>query len=250
MNILLTNDDGINAPGINTLYEHLLAADHTLFVVAPDKEQSATSHSITLHNPLRIIKQKKHFYAVTGTPTDCVILAEQIVAKKKIDLVISGINSGPNMGEDVLYSGTVAAALEAMFLKIPSIAVSMAAYMDQKFATGAKFLVEFLQKGMAEIIKEGEMFNINVPNLEYSDVKGVALTKLGHRRYEDFVKEQQDPRGRNIYWIGGKAVWGQEDGTDTKAVSDGFVSITPMAPQFTQNSSFNKIQRWLNKNEI
>ncbi|HCX73681.1 MAG TPA: 5'/3'-nucleotidase SurE [Candidatus Cloacimonas sp.] len=245
MNILLTNDDGINARGINVLYEYLQELGHTLFVVAPDKQQSATSHSITLHNPLRIIKQKKHFYAVNGTPTDCVILAEQVITKERIDLVISGINAGPNMGEDILYSGTVAAALEAMFIKIPSVAVSMAAYTDQKFNTGAKFIVEFLKKGMEKVIKQGEMFNINIPNLEYEDVKGINITKLGHRHYEDFVKKQQDPRGRNIYWIGGKAIWGQEEGTDSKSVSEGFVSITPMAPKFTQEDSFKKLQNWL-----
>ncbi|MDY6915346.1 MAG: 5'/3'-nucleotidase SurE [Candidatus Cloacimonadota bacterium] len=250
MNILLTNDDGINAAGINILYDNLKRKGHKLVVVAPDKEQSATSHSITLHNPLRIIKQKKNFYAVTGTPTDCVILAEQVITSDDIDLVISGINAGPNMGEDVLYSGTVAAALEAMFLKIPSIAISMASFIDLHFKTGAKFIVELLDKGMADIIKEGEIFNINVPNKKYEEVKGVKITQLGHRHYDDFVTQQCDPRGRNIYWIGGKAVWEKDEGTDTKAVSEGYVSITPMAPQFTQKKSFQKIQNWLDKNEV
>jgi 5'-nucleotidase len=248
MRILLTNDDGIDAPGITTLAEELKKRNHEIIVVAPDRQQSATSHSITLHEPLRIFKRGENRYATTGTPTDCVTLAIQVLIKKPVDLVISGINSGQNMGEDVLYSGTVAAALEGMFLGFPSIAVSIASYSQQKYETAAYHLCNLLDKNLHQLIAMDEIFNINVPNVKKEDVNGFKITKLGHRHYEDFVVKQMDPRGRNIYWIGGdKPLWCYSEGTDAKAISENYISITPVSPNFTNRCSFDKLEKWLSE---
>ena len=231
MNILLTNDDGIDAPGIVALEKVLTENGHEVIVAAPDKEQSASSHSLTLHQPLRIYKRAGNRFAISGSPADCVILAERVLIKHKIDLVVSGINAGQNMAEDVLYSGTVAAALEAMFLGFKAIAVSVAAYSEQRYDTAAFFLNKFLQEGLHELIEPYEIINMNVPNLSADEIKGIRITEIGHRTYENFVSEQLDPRGRKIYWIGGAApIWDKTGNTDFKAVSEGYISLTPVSP--------------------
>ena len=246
MKILLTNDDGIDAPGINILSEELKKAGHDIYIVAPHKEQSATSHSITLHQPMRIYKRDDKTYAVTGTPTDCVILASQVIMKEGMDLIISGINNGQNMGEDVLYSGTVAAAIEGMFLGFKAIAVSLTSFTDQKYETAARFIKRFLDNGIKDVIGEQEILNINVPNVELHEIKGVKVTHLTHRRYVDFVAEQTDPRGEKIYWIGGnKPLWDTKQGSDAEAVFANYVSITPIKPQFTNKTSLGKLNKWV-----
>jgi 5'-nucleotidase len=247
MRILLTNDDGIDAPGIQTLEKVLENNGHEIIVVAPNKEQSATSHSITLHEPLRIYERGENRFAITGSPADCAIIAERILLKDKhIDLVISGINGGQNMGEDLLYSGTVAAALEAMFLGFKAMAVSLTAYSNQKFETAAHFVNDFINKGLQENIGKKEILNINVPNLEIDEIKGIRITEVGHRKYQDFVKEQVDPRGRKIYWIGGGPPWWDPNGnTDFKAISEGFVSITPISPSFYSKKAYPRLENWL-----
>jgi 5'/3'-nucleotidase len=251
MKILLTNDDGIDAPGIRTLKRVLEEAGHEIMVIAPDKEQSAASHSITLHEPLRIIERSKLEYAITGSPADCIILASRVILKETPDLVISGINGGGNMAEDILYSGTVAAALEAMFMGYRSIAISIASHTEQKFETAAEILKQLLDKGLHELIGEKEVFNINVPNIDIEEIKGIKISKVGNRHYEDFVKEQIDPRGRKIYWIGGEdPLWKNEPGTDFKVLFEGYVSITPIYPNFTVNESINKINKWMQEIEL
>jgi 5'/3'-nucleotidase len=248
MRILLTNDDGIDAPGIIALAKVLEKNGHDIIVVAPDKEQSATSHSITLHQPLRLHERGKNRYALTGSPADCAIMAEKIVLKEPPDLVISGINGGQNMGEDVLYSGTVAAALEAMFLGFRSMAVSLASYSNQKFEVAAYFVNKLLQDGLHELIKENEIFNINIPNVEIDEVAGIRITEVGHRKYQDFVKEQLDPRGRKIYWIGGGApVWDRNGNSDFKAISENYISVTPVCPSFSKMDSFPKMEEWVSE---
>lgn len=251
MKILLTNDDGIDAPGIKALEKKLTESAHEVVVVAPDKEQSATSHSITLHQPLRIYKRAENRFAVTGSPADCVILAEKVVLQDKIDLVISGINGGQNMGEDVLYSGTVAAALEAMFLGFKAIAVSLASYVDQKFDEAASVFNYLIENGLHNLIDNKEIFNINIPNLSLSEINGIRITQIGHRKYQDFVKEQLDPRGRKIYWIGGaKPVWEKREHTDFKAIDEKFVSITPMTPSFCRAEAYPKLHHWAQKIKV
>lgn len=251
MKILLTNDDGIDAPGINALAKELQENGHQIITVAPDKEQSATSHSITLHQPLRIIERGNGRFAVTGSPADCVILAAKVIVKTPVDLVISGINGGQNMGEDVLYSGTVAAALEAMFMGFKAIAVSLASYKEQKFHTAAFHIHNLLKSGLHELIDKNEIFNINVPNVEKDEIGGIRITHTGHRRYKDFVAEQRDPRGRKIYWIGGdNALWENDEGSDSIAVLNNHISITPLSPTFTKYDSFEKLQNWKNKRKM
>ncbi len=248
MRILLTNDDGIDAPGIRTLKRVLEEAGHDIMVIAPDKEQSAASHSITLHEPLRIIERSEREFAVTGSPADCVILASRFILKEDPDLLISGINGGGNMAEDILYSGTVAAALEAMFMGYKAMAVSITSRSGQKFETAAILMRNFLEQGLQDEIGEREVFNINVPNLDLQDIKGVKVTRAGNRHYQDFVKEQLDPSGRKIYWIGGaKAVWKDIEGTDFKVINENYVSITPISPNFTVPSSLNKIDNWISR---
>ncbi len=250
MKILLTNDDGIDAPGITALAGVLEENGHDIIIVAPDKEQSATSHSITLHEPLRLHERGKNRYALTGSPADCAIMAEKIVLKEPPDLVISGINGGQNMGEDVLYSGTVAAALEAMFLGFRAMAVSLASYSNQKFETAAYFVNKLLQDGLHELIEKNEIFNINIPNVEIDEIAGIRITEVGHRKYQDFVKEQLDPRGRKIYWIGGGApVWDRNGNSDFKAISEKFISVTPIRPSFSRKSSIPKLEKWVNENK-
>ena len=252
MRILLTNDDGIDAPGINILAESLKKNGHDIIIVAPDKEQSATSHSITLHQPLRIHDRGDNRFAVTGSPADCMILSEKIVLKDdEVDLVISGINGGQNMGEDMLYSGTVAAALEAMFLGFRSMAVSLASYSNQKFETAAYFVNKMLDSGLHELIDSKEIFNVNVPNVEIGEIAGMRITEVGHRKYQDFVKEQKDPRGRKIYWIGGAAPeWDKTGNTDFKAISENFISITPVTPSFYRKDSYPKMEKWVEENKL
>ncbi len=246
MRILLTNDDGIDAPGINVLAEELINNGHQVLIVAPDRQQSATSHSITLHEPLRIFERGKDKYATTGTPTDCVTLASQKLIKNPVDLVISGINSGQNMGEDVLYSGTVAAALEGMFLGMRSIAISITTFHNQKFKTAARYLCKMIEDGIVEKIGKDEILNINVPSVEFDEIKGIKITELDHRHYDDFVAEQTDPRGGKIYWIGGdKPFWTYKENSDAKAISENFISITPVSPQFTKFDSIDKYKNWL-----
>jgi 5'-nucleotidase len=258
MRIMLTNDDGIDAPGINILAKVLKEENHEILIVAPNKEESATSHSITLHVPLRIYEREENRFAVTGSPADCMLLASRVILKKPVDLVISGINCGPNMAEDILYSGTVAAALEAMFMGYKAIAISVASKIDEQFETAAYYLNQMLNSGLHELIDKNEVFNINVPNVEKNKIKGIRITRTGHRHYQDFVKIQKDPRGRKMYWIGGsKPLWVDEEGTDFKVLSENFISITPISPNFTVHESMEKIKNWVNlknfkdsKNEI
>lgn len=252
MNILLTNDDGFDAPGIRVLAKELQASGHSTIIVAPLTQQSATSHSITLFQPIKIHKIEDRVYAVSGTPTDCMIMAEQKVPIGQIDLVISGINCGQNMGEDILYSGTVAAALESMFLGFKAIAISSTAYSDVKYHTAAKALCTMLDNGILNLLEENEIFNINVPNVEPDEIQGTKITRMGHRRYENFVREKTEEDGSVSYYIGGDLpIWEEAADTDFSAVDARYISITPIRPDFTNHPSFSKLHQWSTRhNEI
>ena len=251
MKILLTNDDGIYAPGIIELAHSLEEEHHEVIVVAPEMERSASSHSITVRSPLNIIEKGKNRYAVTGSPADCVILALEVLVRDGCDLVISGINNGPNLGEDVLYSGTVAAAIEAMYFGYPAIAVSMNSRSHEFLATAAQSVCQLLKNNVHQIIRKDEILNINVPSVHFDEIKGYLLTKTGHRIYREIVHIQKDPRGRDIYWIGGdKPEWQDDKGTDIAAVADNYISVTPIAPSFTNYSSFDRLEKFLNRDGL
>ena len=250
MLLLCSNDDGILAHGLSCL-ERAARPLGEVFVVAPDREQSATSHSLTLHHPLRPVQLGDNRWQVDGTPTDCVMLAIEQLMPRRPDFVLSGINHGPNMGEDVLYSGTVAAAMEGLALGVPAIAVSFAG----RDTIGAKEsllddLVEPLKKLLAHLTSlpafpAHTLFNVNIPGVPVSEIKGVRLTKLGRRTFSDSIAKMKDPWGRPIYWIGGGSVtWTAEEGTDVSAVRDGFISVTPLHLDVTFQARLDDAETW------
>ncbi len=204
-------------------------------VVAPHDQQSASSHSLTLTSPLRIIDHGPGRYAVTGTPTDSVLVAmEKILSDDMPDLVLSGINHGPNMGEDVIYSGTVAAAMEGTMFGIPSYAISLAAWHPTDFSGAADFLRCNLQDILAFPLRKGTLLNINIPDGPPDDIQGIRVTRLGSRVYSNVITDQVDPHGQPYLWIGGQGpTWAREDGSDHSAVEEGYVSLTPLMVDLT-----------------
>ena len=232
MHILLSNDDGILARGLHVL-EQACEPLGELSVVAPDREQSATSHSLTLHHPLRPVRLGDRRWQVDGTPTDCVLLAAQALLTTAPDVVISGINHGPNMGEDVLYSGTVAAAMEGLALGIPAIAVSFAGSVqraDAMLETQVEAVRGLLRHLLSlPALPRDTLFNVNLPAVPGSEIKGVRLTRLGRRVFSDSITRMKDPWGREILWIGGGSVeWSGPEDSDFRAVRDGYISVTPL----------------------
>lgn len=252
MQILLSNDDGIHALGIQTLANALRKAGHQVTIVAPDRNRSAASSCLTLTDPLRTHRFDNGDYAIiAGTPADCVHLALNGMLKIPFDLVISGINHGANLGDDVLYSGTVAAALEGRHLPLPSIAVSLVGKKEKNylagacyFDTAAQVVLDLLPKITADCIPANQVLNVNVPNLPYSAIKGVQATRLGSRSAAAEIIKQQDPRGAEIYWIGttGKPIDANE-GTDFYAIEHDYVSITPIQADMTAHQSLNHLKR-------
>ena len=234
MDILLTNDDGIQAEGLRALAD-ALAPLGTISIIAPDREQSATSHALTLHRPLRVRKIAEGIMSVDGTPTDSVLLGVHSFLKRKPALVVSGINHGPNMGSDVMYSGTVAAASEGTFLGIPSIAISLASWGQQADFGPAARVARSLVRGMLRRgLPEHACLNVNVPAIPWAELKGVRITRLGKRVYRDVIVEKTDPRGKLYYWIGGEEpTWEHDEASDFAAVSEGFVSVTPLTFELT-----------------
>lgn len=250
MLFLCSNDDGILAHGLASL-ERAAGALGDVFVVAPDREQSATSHSLTLHHPLRPVKLGENRWQVDGTPTDCVMLAIEQLMPARPDFVLSGINHGPNMGEDVLYSGTVAAAMEGLSLGVPSIAISFAGRdtLGAKAALLAEHVepLSALLKHLTSLPKfpEHTLFNVNIPGVPAAEIKGVKLTKLGRRTFSDSIAKMKDPWGRPIYWIGGGQVtWTADEGTDVHAVRDGYISVTPLHLDVTFQARLDDAEKW------
>jgi 5'-nucleotidase len=233
MKLLCTNDAGILAHG----HECLIRAAEPLgevSVVAPDREQSATSHSLTLHHPLRPVQRGERKYQVDGTPTDCVMLAVEALMPERPDFVLSGINHGQNMGEDVLYSGTVAAAMEGLALGIPSIAISFAGgdlRADVSMLDGQIEVLTPLLRHLTSLpsFPRQTLLNVNLPPLPSSEIRGVRLTRLGRRVYSDSLKPMRDPWGRDIFWIGGGSIaWQGREDSDFRAIQDGYISVTPL----------------------
>jgi len=240
--ILVTNDDGVLSPGIQILAKRLKELD-SVVIVAPDRERSAAGHSMTLHRPLLIEEIKKSIFSVNGTPTDCVNIAVKGLLKEVPRLVVSGINKGPNLGDDVTYSGTVAGAIEARLLGIPSFAISLAARENFRFAEAAEVAVRIAALIFDQGLSAGTLLNVNVPNSQLSGISGTAVTRLGKRIYHQMTVERVDPRGKKYYWIGGgDPDWEREEGTDFDAIDRNMVSITPLHLDLTDYDAFDRLR--------
>ncbi len=237
MLILLTNDDGIYAEGIQILGEKLLGDEAIdLYIVAPEHEQSATGHSITMHRPLRTEAAKFYHnpdlkgWSVNGTPADCVKLAIEYLLPRKPDLVISGINNGSNLGSDILYSGTVSAAIEAIILGVPALAVSLTEQESADFHFAADFTLNLVGVIEENDLPKSTLLNINIPGTKSSEIAGIAVTRQGTRQYRNAFQERTDPRGKNYFWLAGEVVdtFEDDEDTDVAAIHKSFISITPI----------------------
>lgn len=245
MRILLSNDDGYQAPGLAALAEALSALAR-ISVVAPERNRSGASNSLTLEMPIRAQVMANGFISVEGTPTDCVHLAITGLLEQEPDMVVAGINCGANMGDDVLYSGTVAAATEGRFLGYPAIAVSMASHEPRHYASGARVAALLVRHLCRQPLAQDSILNVNVPDLPFDQLKGLQATRLGHRHKAEPVIKSQDPRGRPIYWVGSAGP--EQDagpGTDFHAVRQGYVSVTPLQVDLTRHVAIPELSDWL-----
>tara|TARA_R110001606_G_scaffold315410_2_gene462163 strand:- start:245 stop:991 length:747 start_codon:yes stop_codon:yes gene_type:complete len=242
MRILIANDDGLDAVGIQTLASYL-QREYAILVVAPDRNRSGASNSLTLSRPIQPIMVTDGQYRVDGTPTDCVNLALSGVIDGDVDLVVSGINHGANLGDDVLYSGTVAAAMEARHLGRPALAVSLVG--SQYFDTAAKVIMQLLKDSHTLALPAGILLNINVPDVPYSELKGIQVTRLGYRHKAQAPISAQHPKGLPSFWIGALAEpHDVSEGTDFCAVSKGYVSITPIHTDMTCYEVKSPLEKW------
>jgi len=245
MRILFSNDDGYFAPGLTSLVEALSSIAETV-VVAPERDRSGSSNSLTLDRPLSLHKSHNGFYYVNGTPTDCVHLAVTGMLDKLPDMVISGINDGANMGDDTIYSGTVAAATEGFLLGIPSLALSLANVSDENFSTAARVATDIVQRFKQNKFHEPILLNINVPDIPYEHLQGTEVTRLGRRHKAEAVVKSQSPRGEIVYWVGAAgAVQDAGEGTDFHAIQLNRVSITPLQIDLTQYGQIDTVKQWL-----
>ena len=243
--VLISNDDGIDAQGIGVLTKAITSLPgFRVTVVAPADQQSASSHSLTLSAPLRIIELGSDRYAVTGTPTDTVLVAmEKILKDDRPDIVMSGINHGANMGEDVIYSGTVAAAMEGTMFNIPSYAFSLASWHPTDFSGAEAFIKASLNDILAFPLRAGSLLNINIPDGSADNIKGIRVTRLGSRVYNNAITEQVDPHGKPYLWIGGNGpTWKSQEGSDYNAVEAGYVSLTPLMVDLTHHELHREMQ--------
>jgi len=245
MRILLSNDDGYLAPGLAKLAEKLSSiAD--IVVVAPERDRSGASNSLTLDRPLSLHKSHNGYYYVNGTPTDCVHLAVTGMLDTLPDMVISGINDGANMGDDTIYSGTVAAATEGFLLGIPSLAISLANISDKNFSTAALVTVDIVQRFRKNDFHEPILLNINVPDIPYNDLQGIEVTRLGRRHKAEPVVKSENPRGETVYWVGAAgAVQDASENTDFHAIQQNRVSLTPLQIDLTQYTQLDTVKQWL-----
>jgi 5'-nucleotidase len=248
--ILLTNDDGVHSKGLLVLREYL-SKHHNVYVMAPEKERTCVGHAITLHKPLRLKEISDRVFSSNGTPADCILLGLKILLPEKPDFIVSGINQGPNMGQDVNYSGTVAAAKEGAFMGIPSLAVSVNARKDFRFADAARVTEEIVHILKSDTFHNQTFLNVNIPNISYAGMKGFMVTRLGKRVYNDTVIERTDPRGGKYYWIGGNSE-GFEliKDTDFYAVENGWVSVTPLDLDVTSVGSINTLKKRLKRRSL
>ncbi len=245
MRILLSNDDGYFAPGLAAL-EQALSPLGSVTVVAPERDRSGASNSLTLDRPLSVRRASNGFYHVNGTPTDCVHLAVTGLLPELPDVVVSGINHGANMGDDTIYSGTVAAATEGFLLGIPSIAVSLVAAGKDHFATAGRVAAELVKRFIEQRVEGSVLLNVNVPDVPYAALDGMRVTRLGKRHKAEPVVKANTPRGETVYWVG--AAGGAQDageGTDFHAVASNVVSVTPLQMDLTRFAQMQAVQQWL-----
>ena len=248
--ILVSNDDGILSPGIQILAETLKSIGKVT-VIAPSQERSTTGHSLTLHKPIRVEPFKPGYYSINGTPADCTYLGIHKLLKKKPDLVVSGINRGPNLGNDIHYSGTVAVAREATFLDVPAMAVSINHTSEDEidFIPAALYACQLAKLVLQHGLPPHVLLNVNVPDIPLKQIKGIKIVKTGFRYYSDRILEQQDPRGKNYYWLGGKYLGYDKKGiTDCKVVDENYVSVTPLHIDATHHPMLSKMKKWRMKN--
>ncbi len=260
MKLLVCNDDGIFAPGIRSLANSLAAAGHDVTVVSPDRERSATGHGLTLHQPIRADIVESVFlptvkaWACSGTPSDCVKLALWAILDSRPDLVLSGINQGANLGNDVLYSGTVSAAMEGVLEGIPSVALSLASFTSQDFEAGATFANTLVAQLAQKPLAHSMLLNVNIPPVSLSEIAGVAITTQGVRRYIDVFEKRVDPRGKNYYWLAGELLEEIESNldfnlpqnipTDVQAFRGNYITITPLQYNLTYGAGLDQLQKW------
>lgn len=249
MRVLVSNDDGVDAPGIRALAEGLREAGHEVLVVAPDRDRSGASNSLTLDAPVRVAGTgEANRWRVYGTPTDCVHVAITGMLEHEPDIVVSGINNTANLGDDVIYSGTVAAAMEGRFLGLPAIAVSLCTvdHDGRHYATAARAAVELVARLMTDPLPADTILNVNVPDVPWDDVRGFEVTRLGNRHRAEPCIQQNDPRGRSWWWIG--AAGPEQDagpGTDFHAVRTGHISITPIHVDLTRYQALEQVSSWV-----
>jgi len=245
VNILISNDDGVHAEGIAQLYNSLQSVGNKLTVVAPDRNCSAASSSLTLQNPLRTTTLDNGFISVNGTPTDCVHLAINMLLDDDPQLVVTGINAGANLGDDVIYSGTVAAAMEGRYMGLPSVALSLAGKALKHYSSAGYYAHKIVSHLKECPLPANQILNVNIPDLPLEEIKGIKVTRLGARHRATTMVKTQDPGGRDIYWVGPLA---KEDdageGTDFHAISHGYVSITPITVDLTAHHRLETLSKW------
>jgi 5'-nucleotidase len=245
LRILVSNDDGYRAEGLQCLADALRPLAEVT-VVAPDRNRSGASNSLTLDVPLRVFPYGERMYYVNGTPTDCVHLAISGLFDFQHDMVVSGINDGANLGDDVLYSGTVAAAVEGRFLGLPTMAVSLVVSNGRYFDTAARVAAELVMRLARSPLHASMILNVNVPDVPYEHLRGLKSTRLGHRHRSESVVRTRDPRGRSVYWVGPAGEGADAgEGTDFAAIADGYVSVTPLQVDLTRHSALSDVDEWL-----
>lgn len=250
--ILVTNDDGVHSHGLIALFKAMKELGDA-YVVAPDRERSAVSHSLTLHRPLRVEEVREHIYSINGTPTDCVAIGVEKILKRKPGIIVSGINKGGNLGDDVTYSGTVSAAMEGTILGIPSIAVSLV--LDGRhpihYDTAGFYASMAVRYILENALPYDTLLNINIPNCSKEDIRGVKFTRQGKRIYDGSINEVLSPSGEKHYWIGGgRPFWEHGEDTDISAVMDSYVSITPIHLDLTNYSTIELIKKQWNTADL
>jgi 5'/3'-nucleotidase len=247
--ILVTNDDGVDSPGLSALARALKTVDD-ICVIAPNRNWTAAGHTKTLDRPLRVAEihlpgTREHAYSSDGSPSDCVALGFLGLAPERPRLVVAGVNTGPNMGSDITYSGTVSAAMEGVVSGVPAIAVSLADYYEWEFAYAAAFAARLARRVLQAEVERDVLLNVNVPRGRRRDIKGVQITRLGRREYRDELIRRKDPLGREYFWIGGSPPGGAgEPGTDLHAVGAGYVSVTPVQLDLTHHGLIEQLESW------